>query len=78
MNAYETSATVEEQGQLNLAGLPFAPGTEVEITIRPKARLEAGLCWEGNVLVHQGFGASPTLNELRDERLNRLVEGRIG
>jgi hypothetical protein len=37
MNAFETSATVQEQGQVLVAGLPFAPGTEVEVTIREKA-----------------------------------------
>jgi hypothetical protein len=36
MNIYETSATVEEQGQVRVAGVPFAPGTEVEVTISPK------------------------------------------
>ena len=35
MNTYETTATVEEQGQVRVAGVPFAPGTEVEITIKP-------------------------------------------
>jgi hypothetical protein len=38
MRTYETSAIVEDQGQLHVAGVPFAPGTEVEITISPKVR----------------------------------------
>ncbi len=38
MKIYETSATVEEQGQVRVAGVPFAPGTEVEVTISPKRR----------------------------------------
>jgi hypothetical protein len=38
MNTYETSATVEDQGQVHVAGVPFAPGTEVAITISPKRR----------------------------------------
>jgi len=37
MTTYETSATVEEQGRAHLAGVPFAPGTKVEVTISPKA-----------------------------------------
>ncbi|HEY3394625.1 MAG TPA: hypothetical protein VGK58_18080 [Lacipirellulaceae bacterium] len=92
MSAFETSATVQDQGQLHLAGVPFAPGTEVEVIISPKVRPEeeltraddgagrpsAGVCWEGNVLVHQGFGPAPSVAELRDERLNRLAEGRLG
>ena len=36
MNIFETTATVEDQGQVRLAGVPFAPGTEVEVTISPK------------------------------------------
>jgi hypothetical protein len=38
MKTYETSATVEEQGQVCVAGVPFAPGTEVAVTICPKRR----------------------------------------
>ena len=33
MNSYETSAIVEEQGRILLAGVPFAPGTQVEVVI---------------------------------------------
>jgi hypothetical protein len=36
MKTYETSATVEEQGRVLVGGVPFAPGTEVEVTISPK------------------------------------------
>ena len=36
MKAYETSATVEAQGDIRVVGVPFAPGTEVEVTISPK------------------------------------------
>jgi hypothetical protein len=35
MTAYETSATVEEQGRVLVAGVPFEPGTRVEVTISP-------------------------------------------
>jgi hypothetical protein len=40
MNTYETSATVEAQGEVRVVGVPFAPGTEVEITISPKRPTE--------------------------------------
>ncbi|MGH7914102.1 MAG: hypothetical protein ACREPW_05565 [Candidatus Binataceae bacterium] len=40
MNTYETSATVEEHGQVRLVGLPFEPGTEIEVTIREKSSAE--------------------------------------
>jgi hypothetical protein len=35
MKTYETSATVEDQGQVHVAGVPFAPGTQVEAIIKP-------------------------------------------
>ena len=37
MNTYETTATVEGQGEVRVAGVPFAAGTEVEVTISRKA-----------------------------------------
>jgi hypothetical protein len=40
MKIYETSATVEDQGRVRLAGVPFDAGTEVDITISPKRRSE--------------------------------------
>jgi len=47
VNSYETSATVEDHGQVRLAGVPFAPGTEVEVTISRKRRLpeEFAVAW---------------------------------
>src|SRR5262245_65303555 len=38
MNTYETSATVEDQGQVRVVGVPFPPGTPVEVVISPKPR----------------------------------------
>ena len=40
MKTYETSAIVHEEGRVLVAGVPFAPGTEVGITISPKSRSE--------------------------------------
>jgi hypothetical protein len=40
MEPYETCATVEEHGRVLVAGVPFAPGTTVEVTITPKRRGE--------------------------------------
>jgi hypothetical protein len=42
MNAYETTGTVNDQGQIHLGGIPFAPGTEVEVKISPKAAVKEG------------------------------------
>jgi len=36
MQAYETSTTVQGQGVVSVAGVPFEPGTEVDVTISPK------------------------------------------
>lgn len=36
MQTYETSALVEPNGQVHVAGVPFAPGTQVEVIISPK------------------------------------------
>lgn len=41
MSRFETTATVEEAGTVQIAGVPFAPGTEVEVTISPKPAPEA-------------------------------------
>jgi hypothetical protein len=35
--SFETTATVEDRGEVRVAGVPFAPGTEVEVTISLKA-----------------------------------------
>ena len=40
MKTYETCATVDDQGQIHMAGVPFAPGTEVGIKISPKRQAE--------------------------------------
>lgn len=38
MEIYETSGTVEVQGRILVGGVPFPPGTEVDITISPTLR----------------------------------------
>ena len=40
MNSFETSAIVGDQGQVRIAGVPFAKGTQVQISISPKVRTE--------------------------------------
>ena len=79
MKTYETSATVEAQGQVRVAGVPFAPGTEVEVTISPKrssaeefAAAWARLCAE--------LRDRPDIKELSetevDEQIQRYRTGR--
>jgi len=36
MHTFETSGTVDQHGELHVAGLPFAAGTPVEIVVIPK------------------------------------------
>lgn len=36
MDAFETSATVQSAGDIRVVGVPFAPGTVVEVVISPK------------------------------------------
>jgi hypothetical protein len=40
MSIYETSATVEDQGRVQVVGVPFETGTQVQVCISPK-RLSA-------------------------------------
>jgi hypothetical protein len=42
MSYYETSTTVDGEGGIHLAGLPFTPGTEVQIVVKPSAEGSAG------------------------------------
>jgi hypothetical protein len=46
MRAYETSATVGEQGKVQLTGLPFAPGTQVDVIVSPAANGEVASAQE--------------------------------
>lgn len=35
MNAYETTTTVDDSGQVRVSGVPFDSGTEVRVIIEP-------------------------------------------
>lgn len=43
MKAFETTATVDKSGTLLVHGLPFAPGTNVQVTITEKPAASANL-----------------------------------
>ena len=73
MNRYETSATVGGQGELHLAGVPFTPGTEVEVVVSPKngtappdARLAALLA-----ALDRGHNTEPVGRLRREELYDR-------
>jgi hypothetical protein len=57
MQSFETSATVEPNGQVHLAGVPFAPGTEVEVVISPKRNGAAMLDADATPRIAQLFAA---------------------
>jgi hypothetical protein len=76
MNTFETSATVEEHGQVRVAGVPFAPGTEVEATVTPKEHPDTGRGGEDNA-VHQKVGGDAALAAARD-RMRELFQMAAG
>jgi hypothetical protein len=73
MNSYETSATVEEQGRVLVAGVPFAPGTEVEVSISPKrlAGEEFTAAWRR---VCAELRAQPGLQDITDEDIRKEID----
>ncbi len=36
MNPYETFSTVDNHGEIHLTGIPFTPGTRVEVILNPE------------------------------------------
>lgn len=73
MNSYETSATVEDQGQIRVAGVPFAPGTEVDVTISPKRRPaeEFTAAWRRVCAELRG---RPGLKDITDETIREEID----
>lgn len=86
--------TIDDSGRIQLpedlqARLGVKPGDEVvleersgEWIIRP-ASTTTGLCWEGDVLVHQGtsaigIGVEEVIDEMHEQRLHQLAEGTNG
>jgi hypothetical protein len=71
MKAYETVATVEGPGEVRVAGVPFAPGTEVEVTISPKRgpAEEFAAAWQRICRELRGRPALTSIadDEIRDE-----------
>ncbi|MSQ93491.1 MAG: AbrB/MazE/SpoVT family DNA-binding domain-containing protein [Gemmataceae bacterium] len=82
-------ATIDREGRITLekevqTKLGVKPGDEVILENRGDELIiksviaEAGLCLEGNVLVHHGVNAKPSVESLatvRDARLDKLSDG---
>jgi hypothetical protein len=73
MKIYETSATVEDRGQVRIAGVPFAPGTEVDVTISPKRRSaeEFTAAWKR---VCAELRDRPALQKVTDEEIREEID----
>jgi AbrB family looped-hinge helix DNA binding protein len=81
--------TLDDTGRIALPEsvqiqLGIKPGDEVLLENRGgqwvlrAARDQAGLCWKGNVLVHEGVCSEPldqALGKIREERIEQLGQG---
>ena len=82
-------ATLDDTGRIQLphslqSQLGVKAGDEVVLEnlagqwVIRAARVEAGLSWKGNVLVHEGVCPQPVdqiLSQIREERIEQLSEG---
>jgi 2-methylaconitate cis-trans-isomerase PrpF len=73
MKTYETSGKVEERGQLHVDGVPFAPGTEVQITISPKRSSAADFTTAWRNLCDK-LRARPDVKNLTDDDIRAEVD----
>jgi hypothetical protein len=63
MSTFETSATVEEQGRVSVSGVPFEPGTRVEVTITP---IQNGANLSGSAEADRAARLLATLDKARN------------
>lgn len=73
MGTYATSSTVEEQGRVLLAGVPFAPGTEVEVTVSPKRRPGQEFAAAWRTLCDQ-LRRQPGVKDISDEAIRDEID----
>jgi hypothetical protein len=73
MSTYETSATVEEQGRVQVVGVPFAAGTEVQVTISPKhlTAEEFAAAWRR---LCADLRCRPGLQDITDEEIREEID----
>ena len=72
MKAFETTSTVEDRGQVRISGVPFEPGTEVEVTISPRRRAaeEFAAAWQQ---LCAELRRRPGLQNVTDEEIREEV-----
>lgn len=73
MNAFGTSTTVQPTGDVFVAGVPFAPGTEVEIVISAK-RQSAGDFAQSWRRVCDQLRQAPQLATLSDQDIQQELK----
>ena len=73
MNTYETSATVEDQGRVEVVGVPFAAGTQVQVTISPR-RLSADEFAAAWRRVCAELRGRPGLQTITDEDIREEID----
>jgi hypothetical protein len=73
MKSFETSTTVQPQGDISIAGVPFAPGTEVEVTISPKRKSAAEFA-EAWQRVTAELRSLPGADELTDDEIKKEID----
>jgi hypothetical protein len=73
MNSFGISATVQSTGDILVAGVPFAPGTEVEVVISPKRKnaAEFSQAWER---VCGEMRAAPRAASLSDDDIQHEID----
>jgi hypothetical protein len=73
MNSFGTSTTVQSTGDIFVAGVPFAPGTEVEIVISPK-RQSADEFLQAWQRVCEQLRASPQVATVSDDDIQHEID----
>jgi hypothetical protein len=73
MDAFETSTTVQPLGDVRVVGVPFAPGTEVEVLISSKRKSAAdfGEAWER---ICREIRSQPQIESLSDEQIQTEID----
>ena len=72
MNSIEFSTTVESTGEVRVAGVPFAAGTEVDVIVSPKRKSaeEFRRAWEG---ICQRLRGVPHLQAVSDDEIRAEI-----
>jgi hypothetical protein len=73
MRGYETQATVQGHGEVHVAGVPFAAGTEVEVMISPR-RKDAAEFVQAWQRVCSQLRATPGIDELSDADIQAEID----